>query len=342
MRIVWIAVMMTTLLWGGQLRETVLQAGMEPIPQSLQQVIEKLERPDNPITEEKIALGKMLYFDPRLSKSGIISCNTCHNIGLGGVDGIPAAIGHNWQVNPVGLNSPTVFNAAFHIAQFHDGRSPHLADQASGPIQADVEMAISREMAEARFRSIPEYVTRFESVFRGEPEPVTLDNIAKAIAAFEMTLVTPSRFDAYMHGDTKALSRAEKKGLEVFIQKECITCHNGVGLGGGMMRKFPEVGKFRYAHIGTFRGDAEGRTRVPTLRNLTLTAPYFHNGSVWSIEEAIEIMAEAQLGIHISRQEVGQIAAFLRSLEGEQPQIVIPMLPRSRIETPRPLPFESD
>ncbi len=338
-RIGWMVVLFTGLLCA-QLREEALAAGLKPIPKTQQALIDYVERPGNPITPQKIELGKMLYFDPRLSKSGIISCNTCHNLGLGGVDGIPAAIGHKWRANPQGLNSPTVFNAVFHIAQFHDGRSPHLADQASGPIQNPVEMAISREELEARIGSIPEYVARFEESFRGEKPAVTLENIAKAIEAFEATLVTPGRFDRFLHGDVRALSGAEKEGLEVFIRKDCTRCHNGMGIGGGSVERFPEVGQFPYAHIGSFKGDRDGRTRVPTLRNLTLTAPYFHNGSVWSIEEAVRIMAEAQLGVHISRQEVDQISTFLRALEGEIPRVVIPMLPTSTASTPRPDPLE--
>jgi cytochrome c peroxidase len=335
-----VAVALMALSLVADLRERALAAGLEPIPESQEAIFEMIERSDNAITPEKIALGKMLFFEPRLSKSGLISCNTCHNLGLGGTDGLPVAVGHSWRANPQGLTSPTVFNAVFHIAQFYDGRSPHLADQATGPMQSPVEMAISQEMAEARLESIPEYVTLFEQSFRGDRPAITLENIARAIEAFEATLVTPSRFDDFMHGEGRALSKREKEGLEVFIRMECVRCHNGVAIGGGSMENFPEAGEFDYAHIGSFKGDRQGRTRVPTLRNASRTAPYFHNGSVWSIEEAVRVMAKAQLGEHISRQEVELLSAFIRSLDGRLPEITLPMLPRSRADTPKPVPFE--
>lgn len=330
----------TGALMAQNLIEAAKKAGLEAIPADPAKVLALVEHPQNLLTPAKIELGKMLFFEPRLSKSGLISCATCHNLGLGGADGLSVAIGHGWTANPQGLNTPTVYNAALFTAQFWDGRSPHLADQAKGPMVAPPEMAVDPAVAVARMKSIPEYVNRFNEAFRGEKEPVTFDNIAKAIAAFESTLITPSRFDDFLNGNDRALSAAEKKGLRVFLDKGCTVCHNGVGLGGGSMQHFPAQGKFRYAHVGSFTGDIYGRVRVPSLRNVTKTAPYFHNGSTWSLEEAVMIMGEAQLTVFVTPDDAAQLAVFLKSLEGREPRIVYPQLPRSTAQTPKPEPYE--
>lgn len=330
----------TGVLMAESLIEAAKRAGLEAIPRDEAKLLALVEHKDNPLTPAKIELGKMLFFEPRLSKSGLISCATCHNLGLGGADGLSVAIGHGWTANPLGLNTPTVYNAALFTAQFWDGRSPHLADQAKGPMVAPPEMAVDPSEAVARIRSIPEYVRRFDEAFRGEKAPVHFDNIAKAIAAFEATLITPSRFDDFLHGNERALSAAEKKGLSIFLEKGCTVCHNGVGIGGGSMQHFPAQGKFRYAHVGSFTGDIYGRVRVPSLRNVTLTAPYFHNGSTWSLQEAVMIMGEAQLTVFVTPDDAANLAVFLKSLEGRQPQIVYPQLPRSTAQTPKPEPYE--
>jgi cytochrome c peroxidase len=307
------------------------EAGLAPIPSSQTELLKLTDKAENPITDAKVELGKKLYFDPRLSKSGLISCNTCHNLATGGVDNVSAAIGHKWTANPHHLNSPTVYNAVFHSSQFWDGRSPHLEDQAQGPIQAGPEMAAPKDLIEARVTSIPAYVMEFKRAY-GKDVTIDFKTIADTIAVFERTLVTPAPFDAYMEGCESALTKEEKAGLKTFIDKGCTTCHNGVAL-GGTMNSFPLMGTFKYASVGDFDSSL---VKVPTLRNITETAPYFHNGTVWSLKETIKIMGETQLGIEISDKEVDSIHTFLKALEGKKPQVVYPILPASTDKTPKP------
>jgi len=236
----------------------------------------------------------MLYYDPRLSKSGFISCNSCHNIATFGVDNLPTSIGHKWSIGP--RNAPTVLNAALHVAQFWDGRAKDVEEQAQGPIVNPKEMAIPhKDYAVKRIASIPEYVELFKKAFPGEKNPVNYENIAKAIAAFERTLMTPSRFDKFLKGDLNALTPEEKKGLRLFI---------GVGC----------------------------------ARNVTRTYPYFHDGSVWDLREAVRIMAKVQLNKELTDEQINYIVAFLESLTGEIPKhaLELPVLPPSTDETPKP------
>lgn len=302
---------------------------------------------DNEITPEKVELGKMLFFEPRLSASHLISCNTCHNVGMGGHDYLPTSIGHGWQKGP--RNSPTVFNAVFNAAQFWDGRAADLAEQAKGPVQAGVEMASTPELVVETLGSMPEYVERFEQSFPGQEDPLTFDNMAKAIEAFEATLVTPdSRFDRFVEGDDGALNEQEKEGLTHFIKKGCAGCHGGVNFGGqayfpfGLVQKpgaevLPEGDKGRFEVTRT--ATDEYVFRAAPLRNIELTAPYFHSGAVWSLEEAVAIMSSAQLGTELSDEEVDAIAAFLKTLTGEIPEITYPELPPNTAETPKPETF---
>lgn len=310
------------------------EAGLAPIPSSLTALYKLVDNPKNPITDAKVALGKKLYFDPRLSKSGLISCNTCHNLATGGVDGVPAAIGHRWTANPHHLNSPTVYNAVFMSRQFWDGRSPDLEDQAQGPMQAAPEMAITKTMAVERIASMPAYKKLFKDAY-GSDE-ITFKKIADTIGNFERTLVTPSPFDKFLEGDAEALTAPQKEGLKTFIDKGCVSCHTGVGIGGSM-QPFPVVKPYKYADIGDFKGDKNGMVKVPTLRNVVETAPYFHNGAVWSLSEAIKIMGETQLGMTLSDKEVASIRTFLTSLTGEKPKVVYPVLPPVTEKTPRPV-----
>jgi cytochrome c peroxidase len=293
-----------------------------------------IDNPKNPITPEKVELGKKLYFDTRLSKSNLISCNTCHNLSLGGVDGVGAAIGHKWMANPHHLNSPTVYNSVFNFKQFWDGRAADLEEQAMGPIVAEPEMAATEMMVAHRIKASPEYVAEFAKVF-GEEE-INLTTIGKAIGAFERTLVTRAPFDEYLEGKQSALNEQQTRGLKLFMDKGCITCHSGVGVGGTMFQKFPLMGKYKYDTVGDFKGNENGLTKVPILRNITQTAPYMHNGAVWTLEEAVEIMAENQLGIKLSSEEVADIVAFMGSLEGEKPKIELPILPNWGPRTIRP------
>ncbi len=325
------ATLFATAAFAGSLADKAREAGLAPIPSSHSELLKLTDTTENPITDAKVKLGKKLYFDPRLSKSGLISCNTCHNLATGGVDNVSAAIGHLWTANPHHLNSPTVYNAVFHSSQFWDGRSPHLEDQAQGPIQAGPEMAAPQDLIVARVTSIPAYVREFKRAY-GKDVVIDFKKIADTIAVFERTLVTPSPFDAFMEGCESALNDEEKKGLETFIDKGCATCHNGVAL-GGTMNTFPVMGKFKFANVGDFDSSL---VKVPTLRNVTETAPYFHNGTVWSLKETIKIMGENQLGTELSDAEIDSIHTFLEALEGRKPHITYPMLPASTENTPKP------
>tara|TARA_B100001063_G_scaffold12782_1_gene9962 strand:- start:2912 stop:3901 length:990 start_codon:yes stop_codon:yes gene_type:complete len=321
-------------LFASSLIEKAVDNGLKAIPANKAELMKLIDDKNDPITKEKVELGKKLYFDPRLSKSGIISCNTCHNIGLGGADGIPAAIGHGWTANPHHLNSPTVYNSVFFKAQFWDGRSPHLADQAQGPIQAGPEMAAPPKLVEQRINSIPEYVNEFQNAY-GKDVKVDFKKITETIATFEKILVTPAPFDDYLNGNEDALSKEEKAGLNTFIDKGCASCHTGIAL-GGTMQPFELATKYKFASVGDFKGNEQGMVKTPTLRNITETAPYFHNGQIWSLSEAVKEMGSVQLGINISNKEAASIVTFLKALKGIKPDIAYPQLPESTINTAKP------
>ena len=309
-------------------------AGLVAIPADQAAVMKLIDNPKNKLTSEKIELGKKLYFDPRLSKSGLISCNTCHNLSEGGDDGVAAAIGHHWTANPHHLNSPSVYNAVFADKQFWDGRSPDLEDQAKGPTLAAPEMAATPGHIAAVVNSMPEYVAEFKNAY-GKNVKIDFNSITDTIGLFERTLVTPSRFDDFLNGDEKALSAAEQAGLKTFINTGCTSCHTGIAVGGGM-QGFAITGNFKYAKVGDFNGDANGLVKTPTLRNVTQTAPYFHNGTVWSLKEAIQEMGRIQLGVQVSDKDAASIETFLKALEGRKPEMTMPMLPASTATTPKP------
>ena len=311
-------------------------SGLIPLPTNqagVEKILTEAGVKFSPFSEAKAELGKKLYFEPRLSKSGLISCNTCHNLGLGGTDGVAAAIGHRWVANPHHLNSPTVYNSVLNSAQFWDGRAGDLADQAKGPIEAEPEMATPAKLAVEKISSLLEYQEEFKKVYG--KSGVTFDNIADAIANFERTLLTPSRYDAFLNGDDKALTKAEKEGLQLFLDKGCVACHTGVNL-GGTMQAFEVAGKYKFANLGDFKGDANGMVKTPTLRNITETAPYFHNGAIWKLTDAIKEMGSTQLGITISDKEAQKIETFLKALTGEKPQITYPQFPVATDKTPKP------
>jgi len=312
------------------------ESGMVAIPSSRAEQIKLVDDPRNPITEAKVELGKKLYFDPRLSKSNLISCNTCHNLGAGGVDGVSAAIGHGWTANPHHLNSPTVYNAVFATRQFWDGRDPDLEKQAQGPILAGPEMASTKDIVVDTVKSIPAYVEEFKEAYGGNVE-INYETVTKTIGNFERTLVTPSKFDKFLEGDVNALNDGEKEGLKTFIDKGCASCHTGIAI-GGTMQPFPAMpnSPYKYAEIGDFKGDANGLVKVPTLRNIEETAPYFHNGAVWNLAEAVKIMGETQLGVDLKDDEVNKILIFLGTLNGEKPEVKFPQLPASTHTTPKP------
>ena len=333
--------------------ETVAQAeAASPLLGRAQVLFEVV--PDTPpdlegnlITPVKVDLGKKLYFEPRLSQSWLISCNTCHNLGLGGVDLMETSIGHGWQAGP--RNAPTVLNSVYNLAQFWDGRAADLMEQAQGPVQAAVEMNNTPERTVATLQSIPDYVAMFEESFPGEADPVTFENMARAIEAFEATLITPnSPFDKYLAGDDAALTEDEKQGLGLFLDSGCTACHGGILLGGSSYQRFgaarnpgaellPPEDRGRFAVTGDVSD--EFAFKVPVLRNIDLTAPYFHTGKVWSLEEAVEVMGQAQLGRDFTEAEIDQITTFLGSLTGDQPVVDYPVLPVHTADTPQPDPW---
>lgn len=289
-----------------------------------------------------VELGKKLYFDPRLSKSGFISCNSCHNLSMGGTDNLKTSIGHNWQQGPI--NSPTVLNSSLNLAQFWDGRAKDLKDQAGGPIANPGEMAFTHQLAVGVLGSIPEYVGEFRSIFGGST--ITIDMVTSAIAAFEKTLVTPnSRFDQWLKGDKGALTAQEIAGYELFKESGCTACHNGPAAGGNSFQKMGVVEPYKTTSKAEGRSAVTGddadrfNFKVPTLRNVALTYPYFHDGAATTLEEAVDIMGRLQLGTKFSKEQTGQIVAFLKSLTGDQPSFKMPILPPSANGTPKPQPF---
>jgi len=299
----------------------------------------------NAVNPAKLELGKMLFFDPRLSASFLISCNTCHNMGLAGADLQETSIGHGWQKGP--RNAPTVLNAVYNIAQFWDGRAEDLKTQAKGPVQASVEMNNTPERVVITLKSIPKYKAVFAKAFPGEKDPVTFDNMAKAIEVFEATLVTPdSPFDQYLRGNRKALSVQQEQGLAKFLNKGCVACHQGVNVGGSGYFPFgvfetPSADIRPIADTGRFKVTNTSQDnyvfRSPSLRNVALTAPYFHSGKVWKLKDAVTIMGSAQLGIILTDRESSSIAEFLGTLTGKQPVIRYPILPPNSDTTPLPV-----
>ncbi len=300
-------------------------------------------RPALVVYPERVELGKKLFFEPRLSRSGFISCNSCHNLSTGGADNLVTSVGHNWQRGPI--NSPTVLNSSMSVAQFWDGRAENLMEQAGGPIANPGEMASSHELAVEVIASIPGYVEEFAEVF-GSPG-IDIGRITTAIAAFEETLVTPgSRFDRWLLGDDDALSAQELYGYQLFKSSGCAACHHGPAAGGTSFQKMGIVEEYQTANPSVGRAAVTGeevdrfKFKVPTLRNVELTYPYFHDGAAATLDEAVVIMGRLQLGRDYSEQESADIVAFLKTLTGRQPQIVLPVLPPSSNVTPRPRPFE--
>ncbi len=278
-----------------------------------------------------------------MSASGVFSCNSRHNLATGGDDNLETSIGHGWQKGP--RNSPTALNAVFNEAQFWDGRAEDLKAQAKGPVQAGVEMANTPDNVLATLKSMPQYMDWFKAAFPGEADPVTFDNFAKAIEAFEATLITPSPFDAFLNGDDAALSDIQKTGLELFIDKGCASCHNGVNVGGtgyypfGLVEKpgadvLPANDKGRFAVTAT--ADDSYVFRAAPLRNIAITAPYFHSGKVWDLKQAVAVMGTSQLGEELADGEVEAITAYLEALTGKVPEVVYPILPPETAATPRP------
>lgn len=288
--------------------KNTLKQFFEPLPASI--IDEKKH-------EALIKLGRMLYMDPRLSVNDQISCNSCHRLDNFGVDSQPTSPGHEGKRG--GRNSPTTLNAALHIAQFWDGRAKDVEEQALGPILNPIEMGMPNEAAVVnKLKKIDEYKNLFADAFKGEKDPIQYKNVGKAIGAFERTLLTPSRFDDYLNGDENALNENEKRGLKKFVHMGCANCHNGVAMGGNMYKRLGMVEPYDTKDMGRFEITGletdEKVFKVPSLRNITKTAPYFHDGSVATLEKAIEEMAEHQLGFEPGPGFISDVKAFLGSL----------------------------
>ncbi|MDP6977944.1 MAG: cytochrome c peroxidase [Myxococcota bacterium] len=303
----------------------------------------QISNPANGLTDAKIDLGRQLYYDERLSKNHDIACNSCHLLDNFGQDSEPTSPGHRGQRG--GRNSPTVYNAAGHVAQFWDGRAPDVEAQAQGPVLNPIEMAMPSEAAVLTvLKSIPGYVEQFPQAFPGEEPALTYANMARAIGAFERRLMTPGRFDAFVEGDPNALSSAELDGLELFIQTGCPTCHMGSTFGGTLYQKLGAMKPYPTNDQGRFdvTGNESDRFvfKVPSLRNIAETGPYFHDGSVGSLEQAVSIMAEHQLAKTLTPEQNASIRTFLEALTGEvdEAYIAMPVLPASGPTTPAPNP----
>jgi len=303
-----------------------------------------MDSKDNPVTDAKVELGRMLYYDKRLSKNHDISCNSCHKLDAYGVDGEPTSPGHKKQRGT--RNSPTVYNAAGHLAQFWDGREPDVEAQAKGPILNPVEMAMPSNKVVLRvLRSIPAYGEAFKKAFPDDKKPITYDNLGRAIGAFERKLVTPSRWDKFLGGDKSALSDDEKKGFMAFTQTGCPTCHSGVYVGGAMFQKLglvkPWPSDKDQGRFEATKKDADKMFfKVPSLRNIEKTGPYFHDGSVADLSKAVAMMAEHQLNKTLGADEIASIVTWLKALTGPLPEAYIkePALPESTKRTPKPNP----
>lgn len=310
------------------------QAAQEPI------------QPIAPVKNVNLALvelGLKLYFDPRLSKSGFISCNSCHNLSMGGTDNLKTSIGDHWQQGPI--NAPTVLNSSMNVAQFWDGRAADLKAQAGGPIANPGEMGFTHQLAIEVLASIPEYVIEFQQAFG--TEGIDIDKVTEAIAEFEKTLVTPnSRFDKWLLGDKDALTSTELSGYKLFKNSGCVACHNGPAVGGNSFQKMGLVEPYKAKSAAEGLSAVTGKDadrfkfKVPTLRNVELTYPYFHDGEAETLSEAVDVMGRLQLGKKFSADENAQIVAFLKTLTGDQPFFHFPLLPPSTDNTPRPKPFD--
>lgn len=313
-------------------------AGLSLAEEPIQPII-----PPKHVNQAKAELGKKLFFDPRLSKSGFISCNSCHNLSMGGTDNLKTSIGHNWQKGPV--NAPTVLNSSMSFVQFWDGRAKDLKAQAGGPIANPGEMAFTHALAEDTLKSIPGYLAEFKQVFGDDK--IDIDRVTDAIAEFEKTLVTPnSRFDKWLKGDAKALTEQELAGYKLFKGSGCISCHFGMSMGGSTFHRMGMVEEYKAKSPAQGRKAVTGKDedrfmfKVPNLRNVELTYPYFHDGEAETLTEAVDVMGRLQLGKKFTEEENAKIVAFLKTQTGEQPSFTLPFLPPSSEKTPQPKPFE--
>jgi len=271
-------------------------------------------------TADRVALGKQLFFEPRLSVNNTQSCSSCHRLegNAAGMDNLPVSPGAMGELGT--RNTPTVLNAGWQRRQFWDGRAADLVEQAKGPILNPVEMAMPDEQAvENKLRAIDEYASAFAKVFPGEQPAVTFQRIAELIAAFERTLISPSRFDDFLNGDAEALTAEEQRGLETFIEVDCRSCHDGMLLGGESLERLGKEHPYdNQADLGVYKlsGDEADRMvfKVASLRNVALTAPYFHDGRVTDLPAAVRLMGKLQLDIELSDEQVKDLVSFLGAL----------------------------
>ncbi len=318
-----------------ELRDEALSSGMLPIPKTYDEMLKLVDNPQNPLSREKIALGQKLYFDTRLSRDKTISCASCHILNEGGDDNRPTAIGFHKRANPHHLNSPTVLNAALAKYQFWDGRAKDVEEQAGGPIQAPFEMNMTPKEVEERLNKDESLRAEFKEVFG--KDKITFENVRKAIGAYERTLLTRGALDKFLEGDYSAISASAKRGLTLFLSKGCKGCHSGTSIGGQLIVKFPlryyvedylgvmlnpklsiNDNPYPFENLGKYYGRNEKQFfRVPILRNVTKTAPYFHNGAVKEIEEVVRIMSKYQLGDEFNKEQIDDVVEFLKTLEGE-------------------------
>lgn len=302
---------------------------------------------DYAMSEALVDLGRMLFYEERISISQAMSCNTCHLLDNYGVDGLPVSLGHDGL--PVARNAPTVYNAAIHVSQFWDGRAADVEEQAQGPILAAGEMGMPNpDYVVSVLRSIPGYLPLFQAAFPGEVDPINYSNVGKAIGAFERRLMTHSEFDDLLSGSETALNDQEKRGLALFVSTGCASCHYGEAIGGeryavlGQAVAYPNLtDEGRYVVTGD---EADKYSfKVPSLRNIAETGPYLHDGSIVSLEEMVTLMATHQLSRELTGDQVTDISAFLRALTGPLPEeyIFVPEFPASGPDTPGPYEAES-
>lgn len=325
----------------GIIASTVLAVGLSAALAAANEPIQPIS-PVKEINLAQVELGKKLYFDPRLSKSGFISCNSCHNLSMGGTDNLKTSIGDHWKEGPI--NAPTVLNSSLNVAQFWDGRAANLQAQAGGPIANPGEMAFSHTLAVGMLESIPGYVIEFKQVYG--TDKITIDEVTQAIAEFEKTLATPnSRFDQWLLGKKDAITADELAGYQLFKESGCVACHNGPAVGGNSFQKMGVVEPYKTSNPAQGRSAVTGKDadrfnfKVPTLRNVELTYPYFHDGAANTLKEAVDTMGRIQLGKKFTADENAKIVAFLKTLTGDQPNFTLPVLPPSSDNTPRPQPF---
>lgn len=318
-----------------ELRDKALSSQMLPIPTTYETLLKVVDNVENPMSREKITLGKKLFFDTQLSQDKTINCASCHLLEEGGDDNLPTAIGHKGKANPFHLNSPTVLNAALAKAQFWNGRAKDVEAQAGGPVQAPFEMNMTPLEVEKRLNENVEYVSAFKKVFGADT--ISFENVRKAIGAYERTLLTHGAYDKFLEGDNSAMTDQAKRGMTIFMTKGCKGCHGGMSVGGQSLQHFPlrryfqdylgaifnpdvtiKKSPFPFENVGGFLGkDNTLKFRVPILRNVSQTSPYFHNGSVEKIEEVVRIMSKYQLGNEFSKAQIEDVVAFLKTLDGE-------------------------